>query len=139
MNGNLLSAVKIQKQRLLVSNTCAFDSLLVALTVGYMDFDYFRKYIYGIGLIMNSKFLNLCRDVALHGSSVSTYKTRAEILMDSGVCDNTEIQQGTSMLNCVANVVGLSNHLLSNTPSSVQTKSCANCNVKKQFYNPTVL
>lgn len=38
INGNLLSAVKIHKQRLLVSNTCAFDSLLVALTVGYVDF-----------------------------------------------------------------------------------------------------
>ena len=137
LNGNLLSAVKIQRQRLLVSNTCAFDSLLVALTVGYMDFDNFRKYM--DGLIMNNKFLNLCRDVALHGSSVSTYMTRAEILMDSGVYDKTEIQQGTSMLNCEANVVGLSNRLLSNTPSSVQTKSCENCNIKKQFYSPTVI
>jgi len=67
------------------------------------------------------------------------YKTRAEILMDSGVCDKTEIQKETSMLNYEANVVGLSNRLLSNTSSSVQTKSCENCNIKKQFYSPTVI
>lgn len=62
-------------------------------------------------------------------------KLRAEILLDSGVGNNTEIQPGTSMLNCVANEVGLS------MPSSVQSKSCVNCNEKKkkQFFNTTVI
>lgn len=136
-NGNLLSAERIQRQRLLVSNTCAFDSLLVALAVGYMDFDNFRNYM--DDLSTNNKFLKLCRDVALHGCSVSTYKTRAKILIDSGVCKHTEIQQGTSMLNCVSNVVGLSNNLLATIPSSVQSTNCSNCNEKKQFYNTTVI
>lgn len=66
-----------------MSNTCAFDSLLVELTVGYIDIDNFRNYM--DDLSTNNKFLKLCRDVALLGCSVPTYKTRAEILIDSGV------------------------------------------------------
>ncbi|XP_025416495.1 uncharacterized protein LOC112687781 [Sipha flava] len=33
LNGNLLPAVKVNKEKILIFNTCAFDSLLVAKTI----------------------------------------------------------------------------------------------------------
>jgi virulence-associated protein VapD len=37
LNENLLPSVKVNKEKILILNTCAFDSLLVAITVSYID------------------------------------------------------------------------------------------------------
>lgn len=137
LNGNLLPAVKIRKNSILVSNTCAFDALLVAMTVAYADFPLFKEYLDTVA--DKNTFLNLCKEVAFHGANTSTYKVRAEILMNSGICEQNLVHAGTSILNCRANVAGLSYKLLSDIPSSIETKICKNCNNEIQFSNTTVI
>lgn len=37
LNGNHKPAVKVNKNKILVFNTCAFDAFLAAITTGYID------------------------------------------------------------------------------------------------------
>lgn len=138
INGNLLTAIKIcSKQSISVSNTCAFDSLLVAFTIGYADFNLFKKYVNKHST--KNDFLNLCKDVALFGSNASTYKKRALLLLNSGIFIQSKIQSGTETLNCSANVIGLSYRLLFNIPSSIKTETCENCQNINTYKNTTII
>jgi hypothetical protein len=69
-------------------------------------------------------FIRLCKDVALHGSTSITYQQRGNLLLDSGFFKKSPVESETSMLDANINIIALSNKLLSDIPSSIQTLEC---------------
>jgi hypothetical protein len=45
INRNILPALKVDKEKILIFNMCAFDSLLVTITVRYIDNKRYKLYI----------------------------------------------------------------------------------------------
>lgn len=137
MNGNLLPAVKVNnKKKMLIFNTCAFDSLLVAISVSYIDNKNYMLYIDDIKL---NQFIKLCKDVALHGSTSVSYEQRGHLLVESDFFKISQVEYGTSMLDANVNINALCNKLLSGIPSSIQTLICFLCNLNTVFYNSTII
>jgi len=136
MNGNLLPHVKVNKKKMLIFNTCAFDSLLVAISVSYIDS---KNYMLYIDDIKSNPFINLCKDVALHGSTSVTYEQRGHLLVESELFKISQVEYGTSMLDANVNINALCNKLLSGIPSSIQTLICSICNLNTVFYNSTII
>jgi len=137
MNGNLLPAVKVNKKKMLIFNTCAFDSLLVAISVSYIDSKSFMLFIDNN---QTNPFIKLCKDVALHGSTSITYEERGNLLVESGLFKISPVESAaTLMLDANVNIIALCNKVLSGIPSSIQTLVCTICNKKKVFYNSTIM
>lgn len=45
LNGNHKPAVKVNKNKIIIFNTCAFDSLLAAISTGYIDCKLYKSYV----------------------------------------------------------------------------------------------
>ncbi|CAI6372658.1 unnamed protein product [Macrosiphum euphorbiae] len=137
LNGNLLPAVKVNKQKILIFNTCAFDTLLVAISVSYIDS---KSFILFIDNNQTNPFIKLCRDVARHGSTSLTYEQRDNLLVESGLFNISPVESAaTSILDANVNVIAFCNKVLSGIPSSIQTLVCTICNKKKVCYNSTII
>ena len=137
LNGNLLPAVKVNKQKILIFNTCAFDTLLVAISVSYIDS---KSFILFIDNNQTNPFIKLCRDVARHGSTSLTYEQRGNLLVESGLFNISPVESAaTSILDANVNVIAFCNKVLSGIPSSIQTLVCTICNKKKVCYNSTII
>jgi len=121
---------------MLIFNTCAFDSPLVAISVSYIDSKSYMLYIDGI---KTNPFIKLCKEVALHGSTSITYEQRGHLLIESELFKISIVESGTSMLDANVNINALCNKLLSGIPSSIQTLIYSLCNIKTEFYNSTII
>lgn len=45
INGNIITPLKISKQRYLLHNTCPFDSIAVIIAMAYIDNDQYKQFI----------------------------------------------------------------------------------------------
>jgi len=76
----IVTAVKVNKKKMLIFNTCAFDSLLVAISVSYIDS---KSYMLYIDDIKTNPSINLCKDLAIRGSTSITYEQCGHLLVES--------------------------------------------------------
>lgn len=76
LNGNISTQCKIKSDIYVVTNTCAFDSIVVAIAVAYNDNNLYKQFI------DNSKnvFLIFAKDLAMQGSNKIIYNRRVELL-----------------------------------------------------------
>lgn len=92
LNGNMKTPIRMNKKRYLLSNTCAFNSVTILITMAIIDSELYKQFSTKNG----NKFLTFCNELAKHGISVIIYKQRLEMLknifkQDIGMTDVTSI------------------------------------------------
>lgn len=98
INGNLLSVVHMEKNRYLVNNTCAFDSVAVIISRAYID-----NNLYNDSIDNNSdQFLNFCKAVACGNTSKNIYKDRVKLIRK--LFNEDERISGLKIINSQCNV-----------------------------------
>jgi hypothetical protein len=76
LNDNTTTSVRLGKERYIVYNTCAFDSVAVIISMAYIDILNYKHFIDG----SNNEFLNFSTQLALENSSRKIYDTRVLLL-----------------------------------------------------------
>lgn len=121
-NGNLCPFVIINKKRVVVTNTCGFDSIVSIIACACIN-EYYKNSIETSDTNI-MKFINC---FLKNGCSQNTYKLRAEILM--GV-NNFKIQMDknyTYNYKLFSSVGNVSQYVFKGNPSYIEIKNCAVC------------
>lgn len=135
LNGNIAPLCKYNKKTYVVSNTCPFDSVIVSIAVAYIDYEKYASFINET----NNEFLNLAKELGLHGSSKSTYNQRLKLLLpyfDISTCIPT-----VNTLNVECNVIKVVQDYIKDNPSSTHTTMCSNteCSVENRTRNSATI
>lgn len=135
LNGNIALLCKYNKKTYVINNTCPFDSVIVAIAVAYIDYEKYASFINET----NNEFLNLAKELGLHGSSKSTYNQRLKLLLpnfDISTCIPTVIT-----LNVECNVIKVVQDYIKDNPSAIRTTMCSNtkCSGEKRSRNSATI
>lgn len=135
-NGNLTTPCNYKNKKYIVSNTCAFDSLVFGITIGYTDFPSYRSYIQ----LSKNNFLNFIQEIIYHGTSTKIYNYRLELL--TTMFKSTSCIDNVELLNAECNISLIIQGLMKEDPSCIEDISCTNdkCrNFKKSRTSPTII
>jgi len=135
-NGNVTTPCSLNKKKYIISNTCAFDSLVFGIAMAYTDFPSYQSYINS----KNVEFLNFVVEIANHGSSAKIYNRRLQLL--NTIFTSDSCVDNVHLINAECNVSLIIHGLLKEVPSCVEDISCSNqkCrNYKKSRSSSTIL
>lgn len=110
INGNISTPLRKKNKTFIVNNTCAFDTILSVIFIGYYDFPKYQKYIENL----NNNFLQFCKSIAIHRASTKDFHKRYELLKTSGilVSPNSEMSGDNVMtLNVTYKISSNRNHI----------------------------
>lgn len=117
-NGNMLGPQNIAGQYAIIVNTCAFDTIVQSLLVGYRDWISYHDYINNIS---NNELLDFVKLVSAHGTLQKIYKKRALILSNI-------FKPVSGRMNCAYNISSLlEKHLIQNASSFEISQRCLTC------------
>lgn len=136
INGNLCKPVKINKNKVIIYNTCPFDALLACVVVGYIEFNQYRECVNEVA--KSNSFINVCKEVANYRATDSIYEERGKILWEIFQQKNV-IVDNIQSLHTECNVTYLFEKLLKIMPSVFEKHVCDSCNVTKSFNNVLVI
>ncbi|KAL5246276.1 hypothetical protein ACI65C_013684 [Semiaphis heraclei] len=122
LNGNISPLCNYNKNTYVLNNTCPFDSVIVAIAVAYVDHEQYALFIDG----SKNEFLNLAKDLGLHGSSKLSYRRRLILLMP--YFDISASIPSVYTLNAECNVLKVIQDYMKHDPSSTQIAKCSNEN-----------
>lgn len=120
-NGNLCESLKDGKDRLIVINTCGFDSI-VQLFAAACIHEIFHDFL----INATSDMFQFIKNFIDKGPIKSIYRQRAKILRKIGyfVSKNT---CNVITVNALSNICNLCEYLLNEEPSCTLQKECGNC------------
>jgi len=100
LNGNTSNQCKIKKNVYMVrvTNTCAFDTIAVAIAVAFNDNNSYKQYIND----SENLFLQFSKDLAIQGPNKIIYKRRVDLLLMH--FNKSEIYPKVQTINCECNV-----------------------------------
>lgn len=122
LNGNISPLCNYNKNTYVIINTCPFDSVLVAIAVAYVDYEQYASVIDA----SKNEFLNLAKDIGLHGSSKLSYRRRLILLMP--YFEISASIPSVYSLNAECNVLKVIQDYMKEDPSSTQIAKCSNKN-----------
>lgn len=122
LNGNISPLCNYNKNTYVIINTCPFDSVLVAIAVAYVDYEQYASVIDA----SKNEFLNLAKDIGLHGSSKLSYRRRLILLMP--YFEISASIPSVYSLNAECNVLKVIQYYMKEDPSSTQIAKCSNKN-----------
>lgn len=132
LNGNISTQCKIKANIYVVSNTCAFDSIAVAIAVTYNDYDIYKHFI---DRTKNS-FLLFSKDIAVKGPSKLIYNKRVELLElhfeKSALCPKVQT------INAECNVTKVIESYFKDEPSATEHVTCNKCGENTRS-SPTII
>jgi len=98
LNGNISNQCKIKKDVFMVINTCAFDTIAVAIAVAYNDNNSYKEYINN----SENLFLQFTKELAMQGPDKSIYRKRVDLLLMH--FNKSEIYPNVQTINSECNV-----------------------------------
>lgn len=128
-------AITINKKKIIVYNTCAFDCLLTAIAISYIEYPSFREFVDVVD--KDNNFLALCKEVSCHGANKEVYKKRGIIL--SALVSVQELYHGIFQMKSEMNVCHFTQHVMFNTPSSIEQHICDTCSTLTTINNPLII
>jgi len=121
LNGNISNQCKIKKDVYMVTNTCAFDAIAVAIAVAYNDNNSYKQYINDC----ENLFLQFSKDLAIQGPNKIIYRRRVDLLLMH--FNKSEIYPKVQTINCECNVTKIIQSYLKDEPSATECISCNKC------------
>lgn len=127
INGSIATPLKIKNKTFIVNNTCAFDTIVSLICIGYYEFPKYREYLSNA----NNEFLQLCKSISIQGTSKKEYIKRFEILIKEGILETPSIDiSGVQLYNAECNIQNLIEKLKIITCR--KTIECEKCTVKNE-------
>jgi len=120
-NGNIASQCKIKSEIYIATNTCPFDSVVVAITVAYNDYRFYKVFIDNT----ENQFLNFAKNLGKCGATSALYKSRIELLRL--YFEISEIYQKVNVINAECNVIKIIDCYLKQSPSAIENVVCNEC------------
>lgn len=127
--GNVdLKGIKVGKQSISLTNTCAFDSIFHCFLTMFLDLDDVKTTV--LAKSGENMFFQLVANVGEKGINKSSYKLRALILINSFFSD--KLENLPSVIPCETTVGYLYKTLFKELPSFEETSKCnEGCPVRK--------
>lgn len=128
-NGNKsnLMSVMLNGHNYVLSNTCAFDSIIQLLAVAYCDSTEYSKYV--LDKKESNTLWHLVFALLRDGVTVQTYRKRAKILIN--LFPGESMTNGITFLSVEQAADNLLNKLLPQDPCIKINKKCNNCSHKE--------
>lgn len=119
LNGNTTTPVRLGKEKYIVYNTCAFDSVVVILSMAYIDIPSYKYFVDGNA----NELLTFSKQLAIKSSCRSMYNTRVSIIRqifheDEGIIN-------LKVIDARCNVSFIIINLMKNAPSSIEDIVCS--------------
>jgi hypothetical protein len=136
LNGNTATPVRLGKERYIVYNTCAFDSVAVIISMAYIDILNYKHFIDG----SNNEFLNFSMQLALENSSRKIYDTRVLLLQQ--IFHKEPSVTNVKLINSRCNVSFIIINLLKTAPSAIENIECSRTeckNNRRKICSPTII
>lgn len=128
-NGSLCNATMMNKEHIVVRETCAFDSIFQVIANGTGMRKNYKKNI--SELVFKNFFFKLIIDILKRGKIISNdYSTRATILCNIPIFKKKVWKlgaRGISSLNANCNAAQLAEYLFQDVPSYTTSYNCLNC------------
>ncbi|CAI6366397.1 unnamed protein product [Macrosiphum euphorbiae] len=115
--------ITINNKRYIITNTCAFDSLIHILFTSYADSPNYLKFI---EVNIEFKLFEFISYAKRNGFNLQTYKKRAMILIDV-YKSLAEYSKSPIHLDCSCTTHFVINNLFCNYDSLIENKTCSNC------------
>lgn len=132
-NGNIASQCKIKSEIYIATNTCPFDSVVVAITVAYNDYPYYRDFIDNT----ENQFLKFAKNLAKSGATNALYKNRIELLRL--YFEISEVYQKVNVINSECNITKIIDTYLKQSPSAIESLVCNECAHETTSSSPTII
>jgi len=132
-NGNIASQCKIKSVIYIATNTYPFDSVVVAITVAYNDYPYYKVFIDQ----SENQFLCFAKKLAKDGATNALYKNRIELLRLH--FEISEVYQKVNVINSECNVTKIIEKYLKQSPSAIENTRCNDCGHKTTRPSPTII
>lgn len=120
-NGSLCSFLTLDKKRVVVNNTCGFDSIASIIACACINKHYKNS--------IETSDTNIMRFIKCflkNGCSQNTYKLRAEILIDVNNF-KTQIDKNNISIDCLSSIGNVAQYVFKNDPSYTEMKNCIVC------------
>ncbi|KAF0719827.1 NOF-FB transposable element protein, partial [Aphis craccivora] len=113
---------KILNEKIILSNTCVFDSLASLMMVSYCDS---QLYANKIDDIKKNSFFNFIIKIVKNGITASTYSERVHIIIDQMDPQLQPIEYDTTLAVCDATITTVINSLLKDFPTLELSTICS--------------
>jgi hypothetical protein len=133
INGNNSSIIMDKKQKYLVQNTCAYDSVAVIISTAYIDNPNYKMFIDS----NEDTFFKFCKTLATNGTVKILNKGRFNILKSIFSEDTT--LSGIKRINTQCNVTYIIRELFKKIPSAIDYTKCTNTSCKNTKLRTIVL
>lgn len=133
-NRSSLKSVQIGSKNLIISNTCAFDSIVHVLCTSCCE-----SKIYSDFINSNTSFLlfNLVSNILKNGINVQTYRKRILIMKD--ICKLQELPEKLYCIQADSTIEVMTRKLLGNWPSRTENQNCIKCPQQKINQQPILI
>lgn len=125
-----LKAILLENKKITLRNTCAFDSLLQIMLVGFLDYSDIETYL------KNNRekvlLFDMIIDIAISNITADSYKKRCKILAQH--CQLQNVVGKNYILKCDSTAGILIKKLFHPIPSFIESKLCKN-NCKIEDFN----
>lgn len=115
-------ALKSQNTNVIMSNTCAFDSIASMIMISFCD-----SQNYSSGLLKNkTKFVTFISELVRNGITSHTYSERAELIITSLNPNRETMEYNTTLVICDTTPKSVFKYMLSEFPTLKETSKCTN-------------
>jgi len=83
INGSISTPIKIKNKTFTVNNTCAFDTIVLIVCIGFYDYPKYKNYIQN----SENELFKFCKTIAIRGALKSEYIKRYELLNCYGLLE----------------------------------------------------
>lgn len=136
LNGNTTTPVRLGKDKYIVYNTCAFDSVVVMLSMAYIDIPSYKYFVDG----NNNELLTFSKQLANKSSCQSLYNTRASIIRK--IFHEEEGITNLKIIDARCNVSFIIINLMKTAPSSIEDIVCSKVDctyTKRLISSPSII
>lgn len=122
--------------RVVLSNTCAFDTIASIFMVSYCDS---RRYSLEINRMENAnRLFSFVSTIVQKGITSSTYKERAEIILHNLEPDVNTVDYDVTLVSCQTTVSTIIKKMFKNIPTAIDQIICSNneCEYASLLQNP---
>lgn len=131
-NGSRSKELKCSKikntGRVIISNTCAFDTLASIFMTAYCDSENYQQQI--DELKIENIFFQFISNIVKNGIMASTYSDRVKIILKILNPELQQMQYNTTLAICASTAGAVIKALLVENPTLIETISCTNINCK---------
>lgn len=119
----------------ILTNTCAFDTLVSLFMTSYCDSVNYKKHIYD-NIKDNNIFFNFILKTITKGITAETYSSRAKIIINYLHPVLKPLEYNTTLVECETTIASVIKSMLQDTPTVYELISCSNSECKRLTRQP---